>query len=128
MGNELRPTQTIQRPTVTWKAEKGAFYTLIKGEISPIFVTFHLLEYSFNKLYQFEVDPDAPSRKNPDFREIRHWLVMNIPESDVAKGDEVIEYIGSGAPKGTGLHRYIFLIFKQPNGKIDHNEPRATKK
>ena len=23
------------------------------------------------------------------------------------------EYVGSGAPQGTGLHRYIFLIFKQ---------------
>lgn len=53
---------------------------------------------------------------------------MNIPESDVSKGDEVVEYIGAGPPKGTGIHRYIYLIYKQPNGKIEHNEPRATNK
>ncbi|XP_031628685.1 protein D3-like [Contarinia nasturtii] len=104
LGNELKPTQTKERPTVTWEVEKGAFYTLIK------------------------VDPDAPSRVNPAYRDIRHWLIMNIPESDVANGDEIIEYIGAGPPKDTGLHRYIFLVFKQPNGKIEHNELRATKR
>lgn len=104
MANELKPTQVKDKPIVTWNSEKGAFYTLIK------------------------VDPDAPSRNNHIYREFRHWLVMNIPESDVGKGDEVIEYIGSGAPKGTGLHRYIFLVYKQPNGKIEHSEPRATNK
>lgn len=73
-----------------------------------------------------KVDPDAPSRENPMYRVFRHWLVMNIPESNVESGDEIIEYIGSGSPNGTGLHRYIFLVFKQPHGKIEHNEPRAT--
>lgn len=104
LGNELRPTQTKDAPNVTWEAEKNTFYTLMM------------------------VDPDAPSRANPLYREIRHWLVMNIPESDVKEGDEVVEYIGSGPPNGTGLHRYIYLVFKQPNGKIEHNEPRATNK
>lgn len=53
---------------------------------------------------------------------------MNIPESDVSQGDEVIEYIGAGAPNGTGLHRYIYLVYKQPHGKIEHNESRSTNK
>lgn len=25
------------------------------------------------------------------------------------------EYIGAGPPKGTGLHRYVFLLYKQPS-------------
>lgn len=53
---------------------------------------------------------------------------MNIPESDVDKGDEVFEYIGAGPPANSGVHRYIFFVFKQPNGKIEHNEPRTTNK
>lgn len=71
-------------------------------------------------------DPDAPSRAQPTYRECRHWTVMNIPESSIENGDEVIEYIGSGAPKNTDFHRYIFLVYKQPNGKIEHNEPRSS--
>lgn len=102
LGNELKPTQVKDKPTLTWEADENAYYTLIF------------------------VDPDAPSRANPRNREFRHWLVMNIPGSAVDQGDEVIGFIGSGAPKGTGLHRYIFLIYKQPNGIIDHNEPRST--
>lgn len=29
----------------------------------------------------------------------------------------------SGPPEGTGLHRYVFLVYKQ-NGKINFDEPR----
>lgn len=39
---------------------------------------------------------------------------MNVPNNDIKDGDEIVEFIGSGPPQGTGLHRYIFLIFKQP--------------
>lgn len=102
MGKELTPTQVKDKPQVTWQANKGAYYTLMM------------------------VDPDAPSRTDPKFREIRHWLVMNILESAVESGDEITEYRGSGAPKGTGLHRYIFLVYKQPNGKIEHTEPHTS--
>lgn len=59
------------------------------------------------------VDPDAPSRETPTAREICHWLVINIPGNKVADGQTIAEYIGSGPPEGSGLHRYIFLIFKQ---------------
>lgn len=104
MGNVLTPSQVKDEPKVTWEAEKGAYYTLVM------------------------IDPDAPSRTDYSLREILHWLVMNIPESNVESGDEVVEFIGTGAPKDTGLHRYIFLVFKQPNGKIQHNEPRSSKK
>lgn len=35
------------------------------------------------------------------------------------------EYIGSGPGKDTGLHRYVFLIYKQ-NGKLNFDEKRLT--
>lgn len=88
LGKELTPTQVKDVPKLKWDTEKGAHYTLLM------------------------VDPDAPSRTNSLYREVRHWLVMNIPESSVEKGDHIFEYRGSGAPKGTGLHRYIFLVYK----------------
>ncbi|KOB74116.1 Phosphatidylethanolamine binding protein isoform 2 [Operophtera brumata] len=70
-------------------------------------------------------NPDAPSRKEPIYREWHHWLVGNIPGTSVAEGDLLSAYVGSGPPPGTGLHRYVFLVYKQP-GKLNFNEPRLT--
>ncbi|EDS33457.1 OV-16 antigen [Culex quinquefasciatus] len=100
-GNELTPKQVKDLPTVEWNADGSALYTLCM------------------------TDPDAPSRKEPTYREWHHWLVGNIPGADVAKGETLSEYVGSGPPEGTGLHRYVFLVYKQ-NGKLSFDEPRLT--
>lgn len=78
--------------------------------------------FRFNFHFTFK-DPDAPSRKKPERREFRHWLVMNIEGNDLKTGESVYGYIGSGPPKGTDLHRYVFLLFKQNNGKITVDIP-----
>lgn len=98
LGNTLTPTQVKDQPTqISWPADANSLYTLM--------VT----------------DPDAPSRKDPKFREWHHWLVVNIPGHNVANGETLSEYIGSGPPKGTGLHRYVYLVFKQA-GKLQDKE------
>ncbi|CAH1404411.1 unnamed protein product [Nezara viridula] len=99
LGNELTPTIVKDEPTVTWDADANAFYTLCM------------------------TDPDAPSRATPKAREWHHWLVGNIPGSDIKKGEVLSAYIGSAPPKGTGLHRYVFVMYKQP-GKLEFDEPR----
>ncbi|EFA03302.1 protein D2 [Tribolium castaneum] len=99
LGNTLTPTQVKDPPTVKWEAESDAFYTLCM------------------------TDPDAPSRKDPKFREWHHWLVVNIPGDSIEKGEVLSGYIGSGPPKGSGLHRYVFVNYKQ-KGKISCNEKR----
>lgn len=71
-------------------------------------------------------DPDAPSRAEPAFREIKHWLVVNIPGSEISKGRLIAAYRGSGPPAGTGLHRYIFVVYKQ-TATITEDMPTATK-
>lgn len=91
-GNELTPTQVKDIPThILWPTEEGALYALCM------------------------TDPDAPSRVNPKYREWHHWLVGNIRGNDVSGGKTLSHYVGSGPPKGTGLHRYVFLVFKQPS-------------
>lgn len=47
-------------------------------------------------------DPDAPSRSNPVNGEYLHFLVGNIPGSDMSKGQYLFDYVGAGPPKGTG--------------------------
>jgi len=95
LGNELTPTQVADIPTnVMWSGSNEKLYTLLL------------------------VDPDAPSRKEPKFRNWRHWTIVNIPGNDLAKGETIAEYIPSAPPENTDLHRYVFLIYEQDN-KID---------
>lgn len=65
------------------------------------------MSYDFTTVLQ--TDPDAPNRQEPKFGEVRHWLVVNIPGSNISAGDTKFQYIGSGPPSGSGLHRYVFL-------------------
>lgn len=97
LGNKLTPTLTQNPPFVKWECEESSFYALCM------------------------TDPDAPSRKAPKAREWHHWLVVNIPGLQIDKGDVLSAYIGPGPPKGTGLHRYVFVVYKQ-DGKITYNE------
>ncbi|ALC46813.1 CG10298 [Drosophila busckii] len=101
-GNELTPTQVKSTPSLSWTAEPFSLYTILL------------------------TDPDAPCRKEPKFREWHHWLVVNVPGTQLEKGDVLSAYVGSGPPQGTGLHRYVFLVFKQPD-KLRCNEPRIPK-
>ncbi|XP_037950702.1 protein D3-like [Teleopsis dalmanni] len=100
-GAELTPTQVKSEPKVDWVAEENTYYTLIM------------------------TDPDAPSRTNPKSREFHHWLVANIPGNAVSQGEVITAYVGSGPPEGTGLHRYVFLLYKQPS-KLEFDEPRVS--
>ncbi|KAI9792482.1 MAG: hypothetical protein M1835_007848 [Candelina submexicana] len=86
-------------------------------------------------------DPDAPSRDDPKWSEMCHWIATNVPlttsTSDnaadmdggqsagmqtVAKGlKEVVEYLGPSPPPKTGKHRYVFIVFEPADGKSDTN-------
>eukprot|EP01111_Echinosteliopsis_oligospora_P005105 TRINITY_DN1829_c1_g1_i1.p1 TRINITY_DN1829_c1_g1~~TRINITY_DN1829_c1_g1_i1.p1 ORF type:complete len:171 (-),score=45.49 TRINITY_DN1829_c1_g1_i1:394-906(-) len=92
-GSEI-PLDAVQtQPQVSLKGEEGQYYTL-----------------AF-------VDPDAPSRSSPSNREWRHWVVVNIPSSDFSKGGHLSDFFPSAPPAGSGLHRYVFILYKQ-NGKL----------
>lgn len=97
LGNSLSPAEVSSQPNLEWEARPNIYYTVIM------------------------IDPDSPSRRDPKFREWNHWLVVNIPGKDIAMGNILIDYIPPGPPKGTGLHRYIFLVFSQVE-KIDYDE------
>ncbi|XP_022661274.1 protein D2-like isoform X1 [Varroa destructor] len=102
LGNVLTPTQVKDIPSVNYTADNDSLYTLCM------------------------TDPDAPSRQTPKYREWHHWLVGNIPGQQISEGETLSEYVGAGPPKGTGLHRYVFLVYKQPEGRINFDEKRLT--
>jgi len=48
--------------------------------------------------------------------------------NELSKGDVLSDYVSCGPPKGSGLHRYVYLVAKQP-GKLDFKDvPRLTNK
>lgn len=88
-GCTLTPRQVKIEPLFVWECDPKKFHTIAM------------------------VDPDVPCRQNPIFREWQHMIVGNIRGCNMGTGKKIVDYIGAGPPKDTGLHRYVFLIYKQ---------------
>ncbi|KAM6897449.1 large ribosomal subunit protein mL38 [Xenentodon cancila] len=86
-GNQLTPTEAASNPQISFDAEDGSLWTLLLTSPDE-----HLL------------DNEA---------EYIHWLVGNIPGGAVQAGEELCHYLPPFPAKGTGFHRYIFILFKQ---------------
>mmetsp|Transcript_55901 Transcript_55901/g.136979 ORF Transcript_55901/g.136979 Transcript_55901/m.136979 type:complete len:315 (+) Transcript_55901:147-1091(+) len=103
MGTEMTPALVRDPPVVWWPSGVGA-----EEKLHTIVM----------------LDPDAPSRQDPRMRHWLHWLVVDVRgkcnstmcEFDPAENTGVAEaatYKGATPPKGTGLHRYVVLIYEQ---------------
>lgn len=78
-------------------------------------------------------DPDAPSRDDPEWSEICHWIATDVPltkpdeeedeDGDVAqlsKGlSDVMPFKPPGPPPKTGKHRYVFVALVPRNGTTE---------
>jgi len=78
-------------------------------------------------------DPDAPSRDDPKWSEMCHWIAI-IPTSsqdgfEINLGGrtgvkELVEYKPPGPPEKTGYHRYVFLLLEGDNSNLTAPEDR----
>ncbi len=59
-------------------------------------------------------DPDAPAKSYV------HWLIVNIPGSQISAGQEIIDYKPPTPP--SGIHRYFVTLYNQ-SGKINISVP-----
>ena len=117
LGNTIKPKHLQKRPTITLHDETSS----IKSNLSYIVAL---------------TDPDAPSRDNPEWSEMCHWIAANVtlskntlsilplPEfgltAQTTSGpDDVMEYKPPGPPPKTGKHRYVFLVFAPKNGTTE---------
>ncbi|KHN70911.1 26 kDa secreted antigen [Toxocara canis] len=89
-GNTLTTAQVANQPTVTWEAQPNDRYTLIM------------------------VDPDFPSAANRQQGQRLHWWVINIPGNNIAGGTTLAAFQPSTPAANTGVHRYVFLVYRQP--------------
>ncbi|KAI5120422.1 hypothetical protein M0805_006922 [Coniferiporia weirii] len=86
------------------------------------------------------LDPDAPSHADPKFGPFRHWVVSGLkpptpgeiiaaasaekellapspdPISASSSNPVITPYRPPGPGPGTGMHRYVFLLFQEPIG------------
>ena len=69
---------------------------------------------------QTKAAPYLPILPPPLPRHRLHYLAVNVPAA--GSGTVLADYIGAGPPKGTGLHRYVWLLYKQQGGKISPDE------
>ncbi|KAG2137946.1 PEBP-like protein [Suillus clintonianus] len=114
LGNTLTKTDTDDEPTV-------AFTPMQVPDVAD--------EPTYTLVM---TDPDAPSRVNPKFREWRHWVVTGVkapPTSVIETGNlaaqltkpAVTPYYPPTPPPGTGKHRYVLLLYQEPN--VDFSIP-----
>ncbi|GFU11810.1 OV-16 antigen [Trichonephila clavipes] len=60
-------------------------------------------------------DPDIPTPQDPYLASYRHWVVEDIPGSSFYEGYSASSYVSPAPPLTSDAHRYIFLIYEQPN-------------
>lgn len=102
MGNQLTIKGTQSKPTVHFAPERAA---LKPSDLLTLVVT----------------DPDAPSRTEKKWSEFCHYVESDIKisetEGGILENGKVLQsYVGPAPPPGTGPHRYVFLLYRQPVG------------
>lgn len=128
MGNTLKVEDTQEKPIVhftlnlpdTTNTEDKTSSTITKDDKFTLIVT----------------DPDAPTKDDDKWSEYCHYVCKDIKLNQFSGDDATVEdskfadllttqdlsgidlipYMGPGPPPKTGLHRYVFLLYKQnPN-------------
>ncbi|KAJ6483204.1 PEBP-like protein [Mycena sanguinolenta] len=65
-------------------------------------------------------DPDAPSAAQPTSSQFRHWVITGLmPTGDptptaLQPTPAANAHRPPGPPKGSGIHRYTFALFREP--------------
>lgn len=123
LGNKLKPSETQSRPNINFTLNVPTSTTE-----EPLKIT------NDDRFTLIMTDPDAPTRGDEKWSEYCHYLSTDIKlntfdsetftavnGNDIAqqlttqniKGDDLVPYMGPGPPKNTGLHRYVFLLYRQ---------------
>ncbi|OXA42542.1 OV-16 antigen [Folsomia candida] len=96
----------------------GHLITPLQANDTP--TSFRWRENFPDRLYVLMMlDMDGPSRTDPVNGPVNHWLVGNIDggqDNSWRNGTVLAEYSRPRPQTGTGLHRYVFLVYMQPRG------------
>ncbi|KAK3685244.1 phosphatidylethanolamine-binding protein [Podospora appendiculata] len=130
LGNTLKPKKLQDAPSISlYDPSGGNEFCTRSGKTYVVTLT----------------DPDAPSRDNPKWSEMCHWIaaghgVSTSSSTPTSTGDclfaeplalteleEIMPYKAPGPPEKTGKHRYVFFAFAAENGTTDKLHPSKPK-
>ncbi|KAF4218287.1 hypothetical protein CNMCM8980_005463 [Aspergillus fumigatiaffinis] len=97
LGNLFRASECKTAPTVSFSEEENN---------QPSSTSYTLLL----------VDPDAPTPDDPKFAFWRHWVVSGLKAEEANGATALTEYLGPGPKDDSRPHRYLFLLFREPEG------------
>lgn len=97
-GNVIKPAEALTPPIVNFESDGNTLWTLSLTSLDG-----HLHESE---------------------KEYSHWLIANIPGNHIEKGDTIVEYLQPFPLKGTGYHRYVFVLYKQ-DGRVSYDLPKG---
>jgi phosphatidylethanolamine-binding protein (PEBP) family uncharacterized protein len=83
----LTPSETKEQPIIKYNSNDNNLYTLILYDPDSIYGTYI------------------------------HWAIVNIPEDNINNSTIIVPYLGPQPPSGTGIHNYIFQLYKQSEKK-----------
>ncbi|KAK3359576.1 phosphatidylethanolamine-binding protein [Lasiosphaeria hispida] len=120
LGNALKPEKLQDAPSVTLH-DASESSRLCTSRVSYVITL---------------TDPDAPSRDDPKWSEMCHWIATGVSASATANRnaaqclspapsdlDDVMPYKAPGPPEKTGKHRYVFIAFAAENGTTERLYP-----
>jgi phosphatidylethanolamine-binding protein (PEBP) family uncharacterized protein len=84
----LTPTETKIEPKISYNSNNNDLYTFLMHDLDSV---------------------------HGDYC---HWLLLNIPGNNLNNSDIILPYKGPSPPPKTGVHRYIFELYKQ-NNRLD---------
>ncbi|KAL4794259.1 phosphatidylethanolamine-binding protein [Aspergillus venezuelensis] len=97
LGNLFRVSEVKSAPAISFAPENGASES----------ATYTLLQ----------IDPDAPTPDDPKFAYWRHWVVTGLkPAGTITDAPALTAYLGPGPKDDSKPHRYLFLLFREPEG------------
>lgn len=89
-GSGVDHLDTLEEPNkIKWNYENGTLYSFVMTGL------------------------DVPTQEDPHDRESQHWIVGNIPGNNITAGDKYFSFEPAGIEYGEGIHRVVFLVFKQ---------------
>ncbi|KAL8559752.1 hypothetical protein ACOMHN_002285 [Nucella lapillus] len=86
-GNRILPSEAAIAPFVSYESAADTLWTLVM------------------------TSPDGHLQCNDT--ECLHWMVSNIPDCDIHRGETLCEYLPPFPLRGTGYLRYAFILFHQ---------------
>lgn len=136
VGNTIKPKKAKHQPSIHFIDAVPSFHPTSSSTnndneaIAPLTSTIQLTIAL--------TDPDAPSRSDPKWSQICHWIATDVHltpssaeastfEIDSQSLTEIMPYKPPGPPPKTGKHRYVFVALAPRNGtteKLHLSTPR----